>query len=240
MFRIAPLGLAALVLAGCDTAATADLTARVEALEAKVASIESRPAEPGGPSDRDRKAYETFQELQAAVQKSDYEAAKALIATMEKEYSDIPAAMQAIAEVKKEIELIGSDAQDFEAIKWFTGKPTSLLQGKATLVVFWEVWCPHCRREVPRIEEVHAKFGGQGLTVIGLTQVNNDRTDDEVAEFLKESKVTYPTAKVGPGPSEAFMVNGIPAAAIVKGGKIVWRGHPGNLSDDALAKWLEG
>jgi thiol-disulfide isomerase/thioredoxin len=194
MFRIAPLGLAALVLAGCDTAATADLTARVEALEAKVASIESRPAEPGGPSDRDRKAYETFQELQAAVQKSDYEAAKALIATMEKEYSDIPAAMQAIAEVKKEIELIGSDAQDFEAIKWFTGKPTSLLQGKATLVVFWEVWCPHCRREVPRIEEVHAKFGGQGLTVIGLTQVNNDRTDE-----VRDLVVARWGADVAPG-----------------------------------------
>jgi hypothetical protein len=35
-------------------------------------------------------------------------------------------------------------------------------------------------------------------------------------------------------------VTGIPAAAVVKGGKVIWRGHPAQLTDDVLGKLTEG
>jgi hypothetical protein len=35
-----------------------------------------------------------------------------------------------------------------------------------------------------------------------------------------------------------FGVSGIPAAAVVKGGKVVWRGHPARLSEQMLKDWL--
>jgi hypothetical protein len=40
--------------------------------------------------------------------------------------------------------------------------------------------------------------------------------------------------------AEAFNVSGIPAAAIVKDGKIVWRGHPARLKPENIDKMLAG
>ena len=33
--------------------------------------------------------------------------------------------------------------------------------GETQLVVFWELWCPHCRREVPRLQALHETLGPQ-------------------------------------------------------------------------------
>jgi hypothetical protein len=38
--------------------------------------------------------------------------------------------------------------------------------------------------------------------------------------------------------SDYFAVSGIPAAAVIKDGKVVWRGHPGRLTDDMINAWL--
>ena len=37
--------------------------------------------------------------------------------------------------------------------------------------------------------------------------------------------------------SQHFNVSGIPAAAVVKDGKIVWRGHPARLTDEMIQGW---
>ena len=50
--------------------------------------------------------------------------------------------------------------------------------------------------------------------------------------------MTYPTAKENGDLSKHFNVSGIPAAAVVKGGKVVWRGHPGRLNDSMIDGWL--
>jgi hypothetical protein len=38
--------------------------------------------------------------------------------------------------------------------------------------------------------------------------------------------------------STYFGVRGIPAAAVVKDGQIVWRGHPARITEDMLKGWL--
>ena len=50
---------------------------------------------------------------------------------------------------------------------------------------------------------------------------------EKVNEFLQEQTVNYPTAKEDGTLSKHFNVSGIPAAAAVKDGKVIWRGHPG-------------
>ena len=39
--------------------------------------------------------------------------------------------------------------------------------------------------------------------------------------------------------SDRFGVKGIPAAAVVKNGKVVWRGHPARIKDEMIDGWLE-
>ena len=38
--------------------------------------------------------------------------------------------------------------------------------------------------------------------------------------------------------SAAYAVSGIPAAALVKEGKVIWRGHPARLTDELLEQLL--
>ena len=123
--------------------------------------------------------------------------------------------------------------------KWFQGEnEVKLASDGTTLVVFWETWCPHCRREVPKLQAVYDKFKTKGLQVVGVTKITKSATEDGVASFITDNQVGYPVAKEDGSLSQHFAVSGIPAAAVVKDGKVVWRGHPATLSDDMLNGWL--
>ena len=74
--------------------------------------------------------------------------------------------------------------------------------------------------------------------MVGLTKVTRYATDEKIVEFIDEKKLTYPMAKEDGEMYKAFNVSGIPAAAAVKGGKIIWRGHPGRLTDEMIAGWM--
>ena len=91
---------------------------------------------------------------------------------------------------------------------------------------------------MPKVEKIYSDLKGKGLQVVGVTQVNKSSTDDKVAEFIKANNMTYPIAKENGELKTYFGVSGIPAAAVVKDGKIIWRGHPANLTTQMLEGWL--
>ena len=139
-----------------------------------------------------------------------------------------------------EIEVIGKTVPaDWGLAKWFQHKDEVDLSGKpTTLVVFWEEWCPHCRDEMPKLQQIYAAHKAQGLQILGVTKVTQTSTDEKVQAYLDQNRIEFPVAKETGGPSTYFNVKGIPAAAIVKGGKIVWRGHPIRLTDELVTRWL--
>ena len=76
------------------------------------------------------------------------------------------------------------------------------------------------------------------MSFVGLTKQSKNTSDEDVQSFIDENSLTYPIGKEDGSISNAYAVSGIPAAAVVKDGKVVWRGHPGSLSDDMLDGWL--
>lgn len=44
----------------------------------------------------------------------------------------------------------------------------TLYHNRATLLVFWATWCLPCRKEVPEINRLAARYAQQGLSVLGI------------------------------------------------------------------------
>lgn len=229
---------AAITVSGCADPA---LQKKVDDLEAKVAEIDKKqkaaPAAPGKPNQEvDQAAMNLLKEATEAQQKGDTTTAKAKYKEVTEKYAGTRPAAVASRQLA-ELNVVGKSIDKLNIEEWYQGE-TSLTDGKATLLVFWEVWCPHCKREVPKMQATYDKFKGDGLNLIGLTKLTRNKTPEDVKTFMTENKVKYPMAKEGGDMSALFGVNGVPAAAAVKDGKVVWRGHPAQLTDDMIKAWL--
>ncbi len=55
-------------------------------------------------------------------------------------------------------------------------------RGKVVVVDFWASWCVPCRRSFPWMNEMQAKYGDDGLVIIG---VNMDAEASEAEAFLR-------------------------------------------------------
>ncbi len=64
------------------------------------------------------------------------------------------------------------------------------LRGHVVLLDFWAVDCPPCRIEMPALEAIQRRYGGRGLVVIGVTEM--DPTRDEALRFVAQAGISYP------------------------------------------------
>jgi peroxiredoxin len=228
--------------AGCSDP---ELEKRVSDLETKVAELQKKGGLVGAPgvaptanSEEERAAGALLKDATAALEKGDFDTAKAKVGELVEKYPSTRAA-KAAGRIRDELAVVGNAEVPLQVERWYQGSEADVAKGKAKLYVFWEVWCPHCRREVPRLADTYNKYHPQGLAMVGLTKQTRDVSDQQVTDFITENKLPYPIAKEeGDAMSKAYGVQGIPAAAIVKDGKVVWRGHPGKLTDEMIQNFL--
>jgi thiol-disulfide isomerase/thioredoxin len=111
------------------------------------------------------------------------------------------------------------------------------LAGKPLLLEFWATWCPPCRKSIPHLNEIHAKYKDRGLMVVGVT----DEPNALIKKFQKEVPMDYAVATdTGGRLNEKMGISGIPHAFLVnRSGEIVWQGHPNRLTDADIEKILE-
>lgn len=188
----------------------------------------------------DNKAKEEFNSILELISNEQIALTKEKLAEFLNTYSSTKFASSA-SKLNQEIAIIGMDMPTNWGIEtWFQGKDEiDLKEQTTTLVLFWEIWCGYCRREMPKIQKIYTGYQDKGLTVIGLTKVNRSATPEKVTEFINKNSITYPIAKENGSMSQYFKVRGIPAAALICNNKIVWRGNPARLPDQLLKKYLE-
>ncbi len=224
-----------------QAAAIEQLRQQLAAMEQKLAQA-ARPAAPAAaPVDPalEEKASLAVSQINQLVAAGDMAGAKAKLTEGQTQFGTTQA-WKSMTRLSQELAVIGRDAPaSIKVEKWYQGeKLIDPAKAKATLVVFWEAWCPHCQREVPKLEAIWQKYKDKGLQVVGLTKLTRNTTEEQALTFIKEKGVTYPTAKETGELSAAFNVTGIPAAAILKDGKVVWRGNPSRIDDAMIAKYL--
>ena len=227
------------------------LEARVKALENRIATlektlaqrltaIERKVAQGGGAGAAvDPKAEAAYAEVTQLMAAGDYEQAKTKMAEFMKTYGSSSTAKKA-RRTYQELSVIGKTApESWKIEKWYQGESeVDLSSGKTTLLVFWEEWCPHCKREVPKMQTLYDGLKGEGLQVVGLTKITRSSTEEKVTAFITDKQISYPLAKESGEISSYFNVSGIPAAAVLKDGKVVWRGHPAQLNEAKLKAWM--
>jgi len=237
---LASVVAAGLALAGCAPASVeeeiAALNERVDTLEKQIRLVEAG----GGPSAQlEQEAHVAVTNLNQLVASGKIDEAKAQIKQIGTKYAATKQG-RSLQRMAAELAVVGKGCpSDWGIEKWFQGQEAVDLNGDGTmLVVFWETWCPHCRREVPKLQQMYDKFKGDGLQMIGLTQVNKTATEDAVKDIITQNNVSYPIAKENGSAFRHFGVSGVPAAAVVKSGKVVWRGHPARITEAMLQGWL--
>ena len=67
------------------------------------------------------------------------------------------------------------------------------LAGKVVVLDFWATYCPPCREQIPHLNALLAKHGGENLAIVGLN-VGGEEDRPKIAAFLKETKMDYPIA----------------------------------------------
>jgi len=84
---------------------------------------------------------------------------------------------------------IGRKAPDF-TLKDLDGNSVRLndLRGKVVFLNFWATWCPPCRAEMPDIEEVHQKYRGQDVVVLGI---DIQESLDKVRGFVEDGGYSW-------------------------------------------------
>jgi thiol-disulfide isomerase/thioredoxin len=209
-----------------------NLINRISALDRKMQGAKQKHPLEG-------EAQSEFGKIRQLIDSGQFDEAKSRMTTFMEKYGETETAKRART-THQELSVIGKEAPaEWGIEKWFQGEgEVDLGSDKPTLLVFWETWCPHCKREVPKLEAIHTALKDEGLQVVGVTRITKSSTEETVQTFIEDNKMTYPVAKEDGTVGSHFSVRGIPAAAFMKDGKVVWRGHPGALDEAKIKSWM--
>lgn len=221
-----------LLLTAC---ATTGMRERVATVEQRLSLLEEALGISPANAQAEQAAMALLEAAMAAIDANDTTNARALLEKLVAEHESTEAAQYG-KRALDELRVIGKAVDTLVVTSWLQGE-TTLDKAPFTLLVFWEVWCPHCQREVPKLQAMPAAH--EGLQVVGLTRLSRDTTVEQALAFAKEHGVTYPIAQEDGTMSGLFGVQGVPAAALLRGHEVIWRGHPATL-DEATLKGLLG
>jgi len=136
--------------------------------------------------------------------------------------ADVLALSVTLAEMPDSDEMLRLDKVGLPAPSWQNNIATvsgalpegvQALRGRVVLLDFWATWCVACRMSAPKLTSWQAKFGAQGLSVIGITDDPVVEASQGVTSFgMKYAAVatdpTYATQR-------AFGVRALPTVFVI-------------------------
>ncbi|HEY3818401.1 MAG TPA: redoxin domain-containing protein [Polyangiaceae bacterium] len=113
------------------------------------------------------------------------------------------------------MDLVGAFAPTWKDIGVVSGSfPASIgaMRGRVVLLDFWATWCAPCRVSIPKLDALQARFGAQGLSVLGVS------TEDaqDVATFTQHMGMRYGVASDKHGvTTRSYGVASLPTLVII-------------------------
>ena len=142
---------------------------------------------------------------------------------------------------------IGDKAPPLKVAAVVKGKAVDLSKG-VHVVEFWATWCGPCKVSIPHLTEMAKTYKGKvDFTGVSVWENGPDQLG-QVTKFVNAMgpKMDYNVVFDGESKTmastwmEAAKQNGIPAAFLVKDGKVLWIGHPMAGLDKTIDQVLTG
>jgi thiol-disulfide isomerase/thioredoxin len=115
---------------------------------------------------------------------------------------------------------IGQGAPEFDLPGARGAIRLSALRGKVVYLDFWASWCGPCRQSFPWLNEMHARYGAEGLEIVGIN-VDTERRDAD--RFLAQVPARFTLAFDARGDTpERYAAQGMPSSYLIgRDGRIV-------------------
>jgi len=129
-------------------------------------------------------------------------------------------------------------AASFDLVR-LDGVPVRLADqaGKALILDFWATWCAPCKVQMPILEELWARRGGEQLMILGVSMDMDP--PDEVSAWLAGNGITYPIAIADMQLAADYGVYSFPTLIVIDPAGRIVRAHQGVLSRPELDAILD-
>lgn len=108
-------------------------------------------------------------------------------------------------------------------------------EARATMLVFFATWCPHCQKEAPVISGLEGQYDGLRVVMAGI-----DGEDDpgKVKAFVDGYGIEGP-ALYDPALGPEYGVSGYPTVYVLSGANEVVGAHSGEAPREVYEGWIE-
>jgi cytochrome c biogenesis protein CcmG/thiol:disulfide interchange protein DsbE len=104
------------------------------------------------------------------------------------------------------------------------------LKGRVVYVDFWASWCAPCKQSFPWMNDMQAKYGPKGLTIVGI---NVDKKREDADKFLAGTPAKFTVAFDTSGKvAQAYQPKGMPTSYLIGADGIVRAVHVGFRDKD--------
>lgn len=98
----------------------------------------------------------------------------------------------------------------------------SKLKGNLILLEFWFKNCGPCVKAVPRLNAIHQKYKNDKFQLFGI-EYHEKFSQENLIEYVKKIKITYPTLYKGKGMAATFGVSAAPSFILInKKGDVIY------------------
>lgn len=109
--------------------------------------------------------------------------------------------------------------------------PARYEQARVIYVDFWASWCVPCRKSFPWLNDMQARYGDQGLVVVG---VNLDARQEDADRFLASYPASFPLVMDPSGMlGDRYQLQGMPSAVLLDADGHELHRHIGFRADKA-------